>query len=240
MKIQADEGGKAAKKKMGCTLSIKTDKCPSPFDPDVYLIRQPSSPVEKKLPLEIRKKISSTAKPCLNRSPQRKWIRSVSVMDTRCSLTTRDKYQIIKSWKGIARDLHTTGVTMFLRMFQEHDDLRKFFKFGDYKESSDLLQNKIFQNHVMLVMHTLDEAICSMGDTDYVMEMLRGVGKSHRRLPEFNFMIFSRIEEPFLIAVKETLGDRYSANMDNIYRKTVKFIIRELSQGFNDTPKAID
>lgn len=100
---------------MGCTLSIKTDKCPSPFDPDVYLIRQPSSPVEKKLPLEIRKKISSTAKPCLNRSPQRKWIRSVSVMDTRCSLTTRDKYQIIKSWKGIARDLHTTGVTMFLR-----------------------------------------------------------------------------------------------------------------------------
>lgn len=79
----------------------------------------------------------------------------------------------------------------FNRMFQEHDDLRKFFKFGDYKESSDLLQNKIFQNHVMLVMHTLDEAICSMGDTDYVMEMLRGVGKSHRRLPEFNFMIFS-------------------------------------------------
>ena len=76
-------------------------------------------------------------------------------------------------------------------MFQEHDDLRKFFKFGDYKESSDLLQNKIFQNHVMLVMHTFDEAICSMGDTDYVMEMLRGVGKSHRRLPEFNFLIFS-------------------------------------------------
>lgn len=85
----------------------------------------------------------------------------------------------------------TIQISGFNRMFQEHDDLRKFFKFGDYKESSDLLQNKIFQNHVMLVMHTLDEAICSMGDTDYVMEMLRGVGKSHRRLPEFNFMIFS-------------------------------------------------
>jgi hypothetical protein len=76
-------------------------------------------------------------------------------------------------------------------MFQENIDLRKFFKFGDYKESSDLLQNKIFLNHVTLVMHTFDEAICSMGDTDYVMEMLRGIGKSHRRLPEFNFMIFS-------------------------------------------------
>lgn len=85
----------------------------------------------------------------------------------------------------------TMEISGFNRMFQEYDDLRKFFKFGDYKESSDLLQNKIFQNHVMLVMHTLDEAICSMGDTDYVMEMLRGVGKSHRRLPEFNFMIFS-------------------------------------------------
>ncbi|XP_048733660.1 neuroglobin-like isoform X2 [Ostrea edulis] len=225
---------------MGCSLSIKTDKCPSPFDPDVYLIRQPAPPVETKVPLEIRNKISSTKNPCIKRSPQRKWIRSVSVMDTRCSLTTRDKYQIIKSWKAIARDLHATGITMFLRMFEENVDLRKFFKFGDYKESSDLLQNKIFLNHVTLVMHTFDEAICSMGDTDYVMEMLRGIGKSHRRLPEFNFMIFSRIEEPFLIAVKETLGDRYSVNMDNIYRKTVKFIIRELSQGFNDTPKAME
>lgn len=80
-------------------------------------------------------------------------------------------------------------------MFEENVDLRKFFKFGDYKESSDLLQNKIFLNHVTLVMHTFDEAICSMGDTDYVMEMLRGIGKSHRRLPEFNFMIFSVRDE---------------------------------------------
>lgn len=94
----------------------------------------------------------------------------------------------------ILKNRYSTISKLFLvtfRMFQEHDDLRKFFKFGDYKESSDLLQNKIFQNHVMLVMHTFDEAICSMGDTDYVMEMLRGVGKSHRRLPEFNFLIFS-------------------------------------------------
>ena len=53
-------------------------------------------------------------------------------------------------------------------------------------------------------------------------------------------LFFQRIEEPFLVAVKETLGDRYSANMDNIYRKTVKFIIRELSQGFNDPPKAME
>ena len=55
-----------------------------------------------------------------------------------------------------------------------------------------------------------------------------------------SWFFFQRIEEPFLVAVKETLGDRYSANMDNIYRKTVKFIIRELSQGFNDPPKAME
>ena len=44
---------------------------------------------------------------------------------------------------------------------------------------------------------------------------------------------FQKIEEPFLMAVKETLGDRYSANMEHIYRKTIKFILETLMEGFN-------
>lgn len=52
--------------------------------------------------------------------------------------------------------------------------------------------------------------------------------------------IFQRIEELFLIVVKEMFGDCYLVNMDNIYWKIVKFIICEFLQGFNDILKVID
>jgi hypothetical protein len=44
--------------------------------------------------------------------------------------------------------------------------------------------------------------------------------------------IFQKIEEPFLVAVKETLGDRYTANMEHIYTKIIKFILETLIEGF--------
>lgn len=44
--------------------------------------------------------------------------------------------------------------------------------------------------------------------------------------------LLQKIEQPFLEAVKRTLGDRYSDNVDTIYRITIKFIIEELVKGF--------
>jgi len=40
------------------------------------------------------------------------------------------------------------------------------------------------------------------------------------------------IEEPFVSAVKEALGDRFSPAMEVIYRKTIKFILTTLTTGF--------
>ena len=44
------------------------------------------------------------------------------------------------------------------------------------------------------------------------------------------------IREPFLLAVSDTLGDRYSAHMENIYQKTIDFILDTLKCGFLGTP----
>lgn len=47
-------------------------------------------------------------------------------------------------------------------------------------------------------------------------------------------MLFQRIEDPFLDAVRTTLGDRYTENVENIYKVTIKFIIETLIKGFNN------
>ena len=48
-------------------------------------------------------------------------------------------------------------------------------------------------------------------------------------------MIFllQKIEMPFLEAVKMTLDDRYTENVENIYKLTIKFIIQTLIDGFD-------
>lgn len=41
-----------------------------------------------------------------------------------------------------------------------------------------------------------------------------------------------KIEKPFLSAVQTTLGDRYTENVEGIYKLTIKFIIETLVTGF--------
>lgn len=41
-----------------------------------------------------------------------------------------------------------------------------------------------------------------------------------------------KIEKPFLSAVETTLGDRYTENVEGIYKLTIKFIIETLITGF--------
>ncbi len=45
-----------------------------------------------------------------------------------------------------------------------------------------------------------------------------------------------KIEEPFLLAVKETLGDRYTVSLEFSYKRTISFVLRNLSEGFSQTP----
>ena len=49
-----------------------------------------------------------------------------------------------------------------------------------------------------------------------------------------SFQTFQRIEEPFLEAVKLTLSDRYTDNMDAIYRLLIKFILETMINALKD------
>ena len=53
---------------------------------------------------------------------------------------------------------------------------------------------------------------------------------SYSSLNEF---YFQKIEQPFLEAVKRTLEDRYSENVESTYKVTIKFIIETLIDGFD-------
>lgn len=57
---------------------------------------------------------------------------------------------------------------------------------------------------------------------------------NHLYLPIFSSFSLQKIKEPFLEAVKITLGDRYTDYMANVYTKTIDFILSALSHGYLD------
>ncbi|KAJ8309517.1 hypothetical protein KUTeg_014391 [Tegillarca granosa] len=119
-------------------------------------------------------------------------------------------------------------------MFEQNREVLKLF--GDFANytAEELVENRELEQHVTMVMNTIVEAISCLEDIDYVICMLHSIGKLHaKKMKNFDPQEFWKIEEPFLSAVKETLDDRYTANMDIIYKITIKFILEMLIEGFN-------
>ncbi|XP_055693997.1 neuroglobin-like [Lutzomyia longipalpis] len=154
--------------------------------------------------------------------------------DSRLPLTAKQKYTMMASWKGISRAMEPTGVCMFIKLFEEHGDLLSMFtKFKEMKTKEQQATSEELAEHANKVMETLDEGIRSLDDLDAFFEYLHQVGASHRRIPNFKADYFWKIEKPFLTAVETTLGDRYTPNVEGIYKLTIKFIIETLITGFN-------
>lgn len=156
-------------------------------------------------------------------------------VDPRLPLTAKQKYNMMASWKGISRAMESTGVCMFLKLFEEHGELLNLFeKFKSLKTKEEQAGSLELAEHATTVMSTLDEGIKGLDDLDTFFEYLHQVGASHRRIPGFKAEYFWKIEKPFLEAVETTLGDRYTSNVENIYKITIKFIIETLIKGYDN------
>ncbi|XP_033231911.1 neuroglobin-like [Belonocnema kinseyi] len=154
--------------------------------------------------------------------------------DPRLPLTARQKYTIIASWKAVARSMETTGVYMFIKLFESNAELLNMFtNFKHLKTKDEQSTSQELAEHALKVMTTLDEGIKGLDDMDAFLSYLHQVGATHRKIPHFNRQYFWKIEAPFLEAVKMTLDDRYTENVENIYKLTIKFIIQTLIDGFD-------
>ena len=57
-------------------------------------------------------------------------------------------------------------------------------------DKADLGTSQALENHALLVMNALDEAITNMDDPEFLVEMLLTTGKSHQRFENFSMQIF--------------------------------------------------
>ncbi|XP_054713212.1 neuroglobin-like [Uloborus diversus] len=158
--------------------------------------------------------------------------------DPRIPLTVRQKFSISKSWKAIARAMEQTGVIMFIKLFEDNEDILHLFEsFKHLKSREEREESEELREHATKVMETLDESIMSLDNVDHCIDYLHNIGRTHRKIKGFKSEYFWKMEEPFLAAVKEVLEDRYTENMESIYKTTIHFILQTVVEGFDGTQK---
>ena len=57
-------------------------------------------------------------------------------------------------------------------------------------DKADLGTSQALENHALLVMNALDEAITNLDDPEFLIDMLLATGKSHQRFENFSMQIF--------------------------------------------------
>ncbi|KAH9640047.1 hypothetical protein HF086_017608 [Spodoptera exigua] len=117
-----------------------------------------------------------------------------------------------------------------------------FEKFRQCRTKEEQINSMELAEHANNVMNTLDEGIKGLDDLDNFFGYIHQVGASHRRIPGFKVEYFwlsppQKIEAPFLAAVESTLGDRYTPNVESIYKITIKFILETLIEGYEAAGK---
>ncbi|GFS08611.1 neuroglobin [Elysia marginata] len=154
-------------------------------------------------------------------------------------LTYKQVFSLKQSWKGIKRKMEETGVEMFVRLFKTNSDLQALFQgFKHIRSDDELRSNEALEYHATLVMTTLDDAITHIDNYEFVRQLLHKAGGSHMKFEGFQPDNFMQMKEPFLEAVRVTLGDRYTDNMQTIYTIAITFILSTLIEGIKEAMDA--
>jgi len=149
-------------------------------------------------------------------------------------LGKRQRFLLKGQWKGVSRELQTTGVTMFVQMFTSSPEVLSLFtKFQNLATEEEMRASEAFQEHGEKVMERIDEAVASVETMDIMTSILLETGAYHKKVPGFKPEMFKMAEAPFLASVEATLGERYTPQMDTIYHVIAAYIVQTLIEGYN-------
>merc|ERR1719419_644543 len=96
------------------------------------------------------------------------------------------------------------------------------------KGSREKALSSAFQEHGMKVMARVDEVLHNLDQLNLCVSLIRQTGAYHRRFQGFKPKYFKHFEEPFLVMVKNSLGKRYTAQMEVVYQAIANFLVQTL------------
>jgi hypothetical protein len=116
-------------------------------------------------------------------------------------------------------------------MFEKNEGLKQHF--GKFKnmDNATLFKSDALLEHASNVMEFLDVTVTELDNADSTHDKLKNMGLSHKKrgIPE---EALTEMRDPFLKAVDQTLGDRFTDRIRNIYEIFIDYVIKTLIEGY--------
>jgi len=138
-------------------------------------------------------------------------------------------------------------------MFESNKDMKNYFEKLKNMDNDKIAKSTVFIDHATNVMEALDTTVTELEDAEKTHAKLKKLGHDHRlrnidvshiKVKIFHFVLlvelcstgfFLNLKEmrnPFLRAIEQTLGDRYSDRMRNIYETFIDYVIKAMVEGY--------
>ncbi|XP_013387644.1 uncharacterized protein LOC106156771 [Lingula anatina] len=155
-------------------------------------------------------------------------------VDPRLPYTTyRQVFNLKNSWKAINRKLEDTAKDNLMRFFRKHREYQAMFPQLKDMDEEIMQTSDAFEDQSLRIFNIFDEVMEYIDcNVDNAIDILHSTGKQHARIEGFKPEMFSEMEESFMEAAKEVLGDRFTESADDNLRKLYQFCIKHINAGY--------
>jgi len=95
------------------------------------------------------------------------------------------------------------------------------------------MDNTSFELSASNVFNTFDEAMESIEKLEIAIVSLENAGRYHAKIPGFDSQYFKDMEETFIGACRETMGDRFSEATERNFRLFYNFCVQHIINGYH-------
>merc|ERR550517_1229877 len=101
------------------------------------------------------------------------------------------------------------------------------------KYTKDQALKESLHEHGVKVLSGVDEVLSNIDQPSLCFSLIRKTGAFHRRLQGFKPKYFKCFEEPFIAMVQNSLGHRFTPQMEIVYQSVATFFVQTLIEGYN-------
>ncbi|CAF1076673.1 unnamed protein product [Brachionus calyciflorus] len=148
------------------------------------------------------------------------------------SLTPKDVFSLKMSWKGIRRCLEETGTNTFKLLFETNPNYQTHYEKLKDISVERLYTSTAFLDHVNEFMENVDTHVTELDDAEKTHKNIKSFGQKQKKIdiPE---TFFKDLRDPLLKSIEQTLGDRYTDRMRNIYEIFIDYYLKTMNEGYN-------
>ncbi|XP_074662796.1 cytoglobin-2-like isoform X2 [Tubulanus polymorphus] len=178
------------------------------------------------------KEVSSPPPPLSEPQPPQKQV------DPRLPFTNyRQVFMMKNSWKAVLRASDDTAKGSLLGFFKNNPEFRamftKFQKFHNLYNEDEIYEDTVFEAHALAIFGVFNQVLENLENVDLAIEVLHKTGKQHAAMEGFEAKYFQCMVSSFMTACRQTLGDRFTPNVEKNFEELFVFIHKHLTEGFN-------